>query len=63
MSASASKGCGPTVTFGGACGLHAVGAGGAGDLGHGSDPLHGTALGDLSVKLGVRFTLNWCGVG
>ena len=62
MRASASSGDivggGPTVTFGGPCGLHAVGAGGAGDLGHGSDPLHGTALGDLSVKLGVRLTLN-----
>lgn len=66
MSASASSGDiggGPTVTFGGPCGLPAVGAGAAGDLGHGNDPLHGTALGDLSVKLGVRLTENWWGVG
>ena len=61
MRASASSGDivggGPTVTFGGPCGLHAVGNGAVGDLGHGNiPPLHGTALGDLSVKFGVRFT-------
>ena len=62
MRASASNGDivggGPTVTFGGPCGLHAVGTGAVGDLGHGNAPLHGTALGDLSVKFGVRFTEN-----
>ena len=53
-------GGGPTVTFGGgACGLYPVGDGAVGDLGHGNiPPLHGTALGDLSVKFGVRFTEN-----
>ena len=58
-------GGGPTVTFGGgACGLYPVGDGAVGGLGHGSiPPLHGTALGDLSVKFGVRFTEKWWGVG
>ena len=56
-------GGGPTVTFGGgAGGLYPVGDGSVAGLGlgHGSiPPLLGTALGDLSVKFGVKFTEKW----